>query len=199
MLNAETAGPYTKELEYSDYNPKDLNPEGGQEVIVEGDGFPWITPGDFECIVGGQSVPFELWTNTKVRCTTPHSDDMSEDGVAIMYGEETTGTDDPVTTSDDVFIINSMDLDNALPGKKTDLIIQGEGFGTDPYALKCRMQPLAEENQVYRCSVWKAADTEVTVVLAGGKLGTYRIILTKEGWGDNAILSEGVDQLDYRL
>lgn len=91
--------------------------------------------------------------------------------------------------SNETFVINSLNIDNALPGAKTDVIITGEGFGTDPNLISCRMQPLNEDNPVYRCSVWKVEDTEATVVLPGGRLGDYRIILTKSGWGDNTIAS----------
>lgn len=51
--------------------------------------------------------------------------------------------------SSDVFRIDSLDIDNAPPGMKTDLIITGEGFGTDPKQLSCRLQPVDPEDPDY--------------------------------------------------
>jgi len=51
----------------------------------------------------------------------------------------------------------------------------------------------------YDLNVWKISDTEITVVLLGGKIGEYTIRLYKEGYGYAEPESEGVDKVTYSM
>lgn len=90
----------------------------------------------------------------------------------------------------DVFEITSLSRNDAPPAVKTDLVINGKGFGTDKTKVKCEMVG-SEEN--YELNVWKIEDTKITVVLLGGKIGQYTIRLYKEGYGYAEVPTAGND------
>ena len=51
----------------------------------------------------------------------------------------------------------------------------------------------------YPLDIWKLTDTEITIVLPGGRLGEYKVQLEKEDFGYNSVATEGNDLMTYSL
>lgn len=55
------------------------------------------------------------------------------------------------------------------------------------------------KHENYDLNVWKISDTEITVVLLGGKIDEYTIRLYKDGFGYAELESENVNKLTYSM
>jgi len=122
--------------------------------------------------------------------------------VGFAGGEETIA--DPITVDDDNFALTDMNPKTAPPGLKTDLVITGTSFGTDPSQIYVDLiNNLHETDRTlypnYRLTPWKLTDTEMTVVLPGGRIGHYTLKMHKRNFGNNLVPTPGNDQFSYAM
>ena len=95
-------------------------------------------------------------------------------------------------------IISNLDIKSSSPTKKRDIVITGTNFGSDKSQFECLMNS-ETEFPAYTLDIIKSTPTSITCRLKGGKIGDYKMVINKNGFGSSGVSSVGVNEFKYEL
>lgn len=176
---------------------------GGQVIMITGYGFPLDNSGieDILVTIGGNKCQVLSTQNTYVEIKTPAKTDCSTN---CQFSVQVAGQSLDLSAGylyDDVLTpkISSLDPPSSSPSQKEFLKIIGTGFGSDPSKVQVYLKNSTDNTFTYYLSLYNITDTEIFVILGGGKIGSYYVELELEGIGYSGSTVSNSNLFKYEL
>ena len=186
-------------LNISSLNITNGSSQGGQVLKIIGNGFPLKPTNLISVKLGSTNCQILDVSNTAITIKTPSKNDTSL--ISIAYNNQTSqytgyNYDDSKTP-----IIMNLSPKTSSPSQKQILLISGSGFGIDKTKVRVFLDTtnIPKTLGFYELSLLNITDTQIYVVLSGGRAGSYYMRLEIDGVGSSQESQTNVSLFKYEL
>lgn len=185
-------------LRFTNFMPTTTGFVGGISMILKGSGFPFDLSASAGLTVTMCSQPATINSinNTFINITVPECT-VSATSIVVSYGAATASLAfnyDPTMVSPEISSINP---NSASPVLKGSMTINGLRFGTNRSEVTVWLTNSTA--RVYQLNVIRINDTQLLVKLPGGLPGTFKVVVSRLGYGNSKESTAGIATFKYEI
>ena len=185
-------------LRLTNFTPNTTGQVGGISMILKGNGFPFnLSVADgFTLSMCAQQPAINWINNTHINMTVPECASLSTT-ISVQLGTAVASL--PFSFDPNMVppVINSISPTSASPVLKGSLTINGIRFGTNRSEVTVWL--VNTTARVYQLNVIRINDTQLLVKLPGGLPGTFKVVVSRVGFGNSMESTVGAATFVYEV